>query len=115
MKTFQTTVSGLAMLIVAGLSSVPAHADGALDFLDQCVAMRKTFTNEERGYVDRVKATLAEIDKQPVTPEFRDAWIKDKRTAARPFFDEYKAPDFADAGVTDMDGAFSKWFDAQLG
>jgi hypothetical protein len=81
-----------------------------IDFLGQCVEMRRSFTNEERGYVDRVNATLAEIDKQPVTPEFREAWVKDKRTAARPFFDPYAAPDLADAGVTNMDGAFSKWF-----
>jgi len=67
-----------------------------------------------RAYVAQIDAKLAALDQLPVTPEFRAAWMQDKRVAARVVFDKYNAPDFTEAGVTNLDDAFTKWFDAQV-
>ena len=100
---------------LAGLSQSPAFAtSGALDFLDPCIKARSNFAEQRQAYFAKLNITEGSIDTLSATPAFKTAWLAEVRKQARPLFDEKLAPSLRQMGATDMEKAFSVWFDMEI-
>lgn len=64
-----------------------------------------------RGYLQQLEKNVIDADTAAVTPEYREAWMKAKRAQLRAIFDTLVAPTLKDAGMQDMDAAYTRWFD----
>jgi hypothetical protein len=95
---------------LATLSTSPAFAAGAFDFLDPCIKARSDFADQRTQVGARYANLESSIGTMVATPEFRDAWLKAKRQQARPIFDAEVAPHLLKYGLKDMDQAFDAWF-----
>ena len=106
-------LSGVALTAVWG--TAPAMAGGGVfDALDPCIQQVDKFRDERVSYLQKLDKNVAGADNAAVTPEYRDAWMKAKRSQLRATFDTYVAPALKDAGVQDMDARYDHWFDKQL-
>lgn len=115
MKTVKKLALSSAAL-VAWLAASPALAGGGVfDALDPCIQQRDQFHAARISYLQQLNKSVADVDNVAVTAEYRDAWMKAKRSQLRSTFDSLVAPSLQDSGVTDLDGAYGRWFDKQLG
>ena len=101
----------LAMALgLATISTSPAFAAGAFDFLDPCIKLRDQFADQRQQVRTKFANLEGSIPTMVADEAFRDAWIKAKREQARPLFDKEVAPKLAKYGLKDMDQAFDAWF-----
>ena len=112
MNMLRTSVSALAL--TACLAGTARASNGVFDFLDPCVKATDEFHAERASVLTQADRAIADADRAPSTPEYRAAWMKAKNVQLRPMFDKYVAADLKDNGVTDLDGAYQKWFARQL-
>ncbi len=102
-----------AIVVVTG--SLPAHAGGGtFDFLDPCIQARDQFREQRQNVAIRFNAAHNTIDGAVAPQEFRDLWRKSKQAELRPVFDKDVAPLLKQMGVSDMEAAFAKWFEAGI-
>ncbi|MEO1093141.1 MAG: hypothetical protein AAFX81_21190 [Pseudomonadota bacterium] len=94
-----------------GLSAQNALAN---NYFDPCLSMRSDFHAERNMALAAYNTEIANVDTMALTPEYREVWIKAKKTDLRPHFDEHVAPTLKDAGQTDMEGAFTAWSDKKI-
>lgn len=100
---------------LAGVSQSPAFAtSGALDFLDPCIKARSDFAEQKQVYFAKLNITESSIDTLSATPAFKTAWLAEVRKQARPLFDAKLAPSLRLMGATDIEKAFSVWFDMEI-
>jgi hypothetical protein len=114
MHTQFKNAMALGMLSAALIAPAPVRAAGALDFLDSCIKARSDFAEQRQAYFAKLDVTEKTVDTLSATPEFREAWLQEARNRARLLFDDKVAPALRKMGVTDMELAFSTWFDMEL-
>jgi hypothetical protein len=106
--------SGLLALGMNIALSSTALAGGAFDFLDPCIKARNEFSDQRGAVRARVAEVEANIATMTATPEFKEAWKKQKQVGSRSYFDKEIAPTLQKMHVADMNAAFSVWFDEML-
>ncbi|MDX1010489.1 hypothetical protein GOE08_27030 [Sinorhizobium medicae] len=99
-------------VLASSLFSTAAFAGGGVfDALDPCIEQRDQFRAERIAYLEVLDKNIADAEHAQPTPEYHEAWSKAKRAQLRSTFDTLVAPTLKDLGQTDMDSAYSKWFD----
>src|SRR5689334_11452523 len=100
MKFLTSVATGCLIAALAG----PAWAgDGALDFLDPCIKAKDEFRTERILMVKQLDQAVADADQAAAPAEYKDAWMKAKRSDLRVTFDDLVAPTLKDSGVSDLD------------
>ena len=112
MNFVQKSLSALALS--AALASPAWASNGTFDFLDPCVKATDDFRAERASVLTQLDQAVADADHAPPSDAYRSAWMRAKKSQARPTFDSLVAPMLREAGMTDMDAAYDKWFAAQL-
>jgi hypothetical protein len=106
--------TGLFALGISLALSSSALAGGAFDFLDPCIKARSEFSDQRAAVRARVAHAEASISTMTASPEFKDAWKKQKKVDIRPYFDKEIAPALQKLGVADINVAFNVWYDDML-
>lgn len=110
----RTIMIGATAIFLALGATQASAGNGALDFLDPCVEARDSFRDQRMQILASYDAEIAAVETAAATPEYRDAWFKAKKEQARPIFNNEVAPLLTSFGVTDLNGAFEKWFSNEL-
>ncbi|SPA17239.1 hypothetical protein [Cupriavidus taiwanensis] len=72
--------------------SAASHAGGVLDFLDPCVAAKDDYWAQRKAIMTSIDAEIKNNPNVTVTKDFRDYWIKEKRTVLRKYYDDTYGP-----------------------
>jgi hypothetical protein len=98
------------LAVLAGLSTPALASNGLFDFVDPCIQARDSFSEQRTNMLSQLNQAVVDADHQPAPAAYRDLWLQAMKEKLRPKFDELVAPSLRDAGVTNMDDAYGKWF-----
>ena len=65
MNTILKVSTAIALAVVATSGSIPAHAQGALDFMDKCIKARRDFAEQRQAYFAKFDLTENSVDSTP--------------------------------------------------
>lgn len=108
------TAIAAAALSGTMLATSASAGGGAFDFLDPCIKASDSFRAKRNEVIATLDKAVLDADQAAPPAEYRDLWMKAKKEQLRSHFDAAVAPNLTQAGVTDLDGAFVKWFDANM-
>lgn len=103
-----------AAALVASVTAPAFAGGGVFDKFDPCIEQTDQFQAERASYLKKLDQQVADADHAMPTQQYRDAWMKAKRSQLRDPFDTYVAPTLKEAGVQDMEVAYSNWFSKRL-